>query len=479
MRQYFENSAKILDSLISAHKLSDSIRSAKEVERILSESVNGKLKTLIPKKEAFLLGLNYPKNTSEYLISSYFKDHADYLLSSKIIRYTMLYFLNEFYSMFPISVVKDYADRADRVRSEFGTILGQSWADSFKESPNLEYLKTLKKSYSDGDEIPAPDERLAPWLQSLHNFVQFLRNIRKLYPESEAHIKAGIFLSYHFEDDFSEKVVSKILKYTSEPINGDLVHCVRAKGKGGEHLQSYVTSGIWYPDTVFTVFPHEYKNLNWITIEAEYAHDLEKIHRSISPRNPNINKYVQKIRNCTEPPIITNKPRNPDDRESLASWLLSDRIRAEHPIPKEDRIDDLPTSISTMIQECVSLSKTKRAKEIMRGLTSSLGYTNSRTLFDVIDILGDYREKRKKIEEALVKKFPNIYETRSLAEKRFKSMWNSVKERPILIDSGEVPILEVSPKGEYYSSLSKIMKNWTSDNQTKPNRDWKQELTLV
>jgi hypothetical protein len=366
MRRYFEDIAEHLHDIEHHSGLSETFRRAKDVARILSESIE-------PKLDCVWRGLRATSAPSARSLAKDIVDRfGDWLAIATYGKSLTRVLLNDLYKHIGLG------DSGDRYKEEFLKLdrelsrrLASSGADVLEQTPLIDEIRTTFAAYTDEHAAYEKLKRMdisERWLRRYMDFARFLAFLREM-PLSPA--VPRVFISSHLDVPVADTVRRLIESYVERKIRPGLsvlaVHSKRPSTSIGEVIRSR----IWLSDSIKAIIPRDTtpitddreKDYLWVAREIEHGLLLNK-------------RIVTYIESGTDPKKVTRDFAN-DNMGFLSPHARIDGSRTARIVDAFDGLtrtefrlesgDSLPASIRDCLEREVEQVRDKRANDLLNG----------------------------------------------------------------------------------------------------------------
>ena len=270
--RYFEDIGEYFFDIENHSNFESAYKNAKEIERIIGESIVSKL-NVIGKKDA--------KNAIvENTRLRIFENHLPFIFKAQYVRNFVLYALNEFYNKLGLKE-KDYFLEFKELKKKI-----KDFDRYVEDDTQLKYLSNALKGYyrkkKDGEIFIYDTSRIPTvWVKRYVDFLCFISTLKYIKSVPE---KSKIFISYHHDVQISEILKNKII----ELINFEFANMIEIlhvdEDKPNLPFVDFIKHNIWLANSTFAILPrftnHQpsnvEKNYKWITREACHTLLLNK-----------------------------------------------------------------------------------------------------------------------------------------------------------------------------------------------------------
>ncbi len=383
--RYFEDVASRMLDICEHGNIVNSIAWLREIEAIIGESITSKLRIIKPRTEAHEGGKprkiddlidgiewndwKHPQDLNERDLArhSFFTRNAELVYFVNYMRNALLYLVNCAYIPFGIHAEDDrYAKRILREDERFRRFFGPDrniLSEARNAYPEFDELVDFIAAYRQGDEDALHMTSTPSGVGWLANVKTFVRHLHHVGNETRSAERTSFFISYHYDDQRSERTSDFAAQYIKMLNAGD-VH--RAPSyKMGTWFREHIKASIWASDRVFSFAVGDprhaslgrEKGFDWLFAESEHALRQAKSTVFFLDEAWDVSHYRAKIADADHATLLTSRRFTNAERKSDFQRIWQD---SQHVLSQFNQNSLDPRIASRIEEECKKSSKSHR-----------------------------------------------------------------------------------------------------------------------
>lgn len=522
MERYLDDVGEVFHDIENHATLQDAFRLGKVAEEIIGESIQSKLRILIPRLEA-AEKKGMPKNKildewAQYtdprlrmgmsrdrrLACEVYRDQAPAMIRVQYARLAALYAVNELYALLGLtSRAVEYSSRVRELRETVRNRHGEGAYDAALQDGLLPLREALRCYAQHDARIVAISvgEDEPRWLRCFVRFLQFLHYLREWGDVSPS--RPRFFISYNHAVASSETLRTQICDWLVKDDPARRVHAFSIDG----HLlpdpfREHIKAGIWLSDALICIVPKDVTRLGedgenkpapsgkqshyqWLAREAEHAlllgkriwyfvedgSDIEKLRGALCPRpvdDPSTGPGAEGLRRQDE---LLN-PLAPEARvvPGRAQRLLDQFNRYVFTQFSVARLggtrQDLPAPVAHALPQMRDLARDDRHRGLLNGWFNQFS-DRTRLILAAIQLVARKADakiaRKKEIKAFLLKEYPEQFLKPEATNDAISAAWEQAKGRRLNTTGGADDtgsrLVEMVSNGCYRGALDDILRS--------------------